>query len=102
MEASAAHAAIAWQSPLPTLLCEILTGIVLTPWSIFEAGMMNNANDIHNTYMISFVRFGSVRKRRLTCEICSLISCSIYQLPFWLKIQFVITHFRLIGLPGPG
>jgi len=25
-EASAAHAAIAWQSPLPTLLCEILTG----------------------------------------------------------------------------
>ena len=53
-------------------------------------------------YLISFVRFGSVRKRRLTCEICSLISCSIYQLPFWLKIQFVITHFRLIGLSGPG
>ena len=51
---------------------------------------------------ISFVRFGSVRKRRLTCEICSVISCSIYQLPFWLKIQFGITHFRLIGLPGPG
>lgn len=52
VEASAAHAAIAWQSPLPTLLCEILTGIVLTPLSIFETGMMNNANDIPNTYYI--------------------------------------------------
>ena len=51
---------------------------------------------------ISFVRFGSVRKRRLTCQICSLIICFIYQLPFWLKIQFVITHFRLIGLLGLG
>ena len=26
----------------------------------------------------------------------------IYQLPSWLKIQFVITHFRLIGLLGLG
>ena len=24
----------------------------------------------------------------------------IYQLPFWLKIQFVITHFRFPTLPA--
>ena len=26
--------------------------------------------------------------------------CFIYQLPFWLKIQFVITHFRFPTLPA--
>ena len=66
-------------------------------------GLINEVNFSERTdqcVLISFVRFGSVRKRRLTCEICSLISCSIYQLPFWLKIQFVITHFRFPTLPA--
>ena len=43
-------------------------------------GLINEVNFSERTdqcVLISFVRFGSVRKRRLTCEICSLISCSI-------------------------
>ena len=41
-------------------------------------GLINEVNFSERTdqcVLISFVRFGSVRKRRLTCQICSLIIC---------------------------